>query len=189
MPDEPNTNGAEAPRPTLRESIEKSWEQVVDNAPDESLPSQQPVDSEGQPRDEKGRWVTREGYQPGEAAEPEKAPPSPERNIEAPQTEPATQPRQGEAAAAPENWSANDREMFAMQTPEGQAFLLRRQHEMESDYQRKVQANAEAANFAQAVAPVFSDPEIALSLRQFGVTPPQAIEQWGIFHKAMANPD
>src|SRR5262245_40567131 len=188
MPDEPNTNGAEAPRPTLRESIEKSWEQVVDSAPDESLPSQQPVDSEGQPRDEKGRWVAREGYQPGEAAEPEKTPPSPETEI--PQAEPATQPRQGVAAAAPENWSAADREAFLSDDPERmRSFILRRHSEMESALQRNMQANAEAASFAQAVAPVFNDPEMALSLRQFGVTPAQAITEWSFFHKAMANPD
>src|SRR5262245_35043397 len=100
VPDVPETQ----PR-TLRESIERSWNEVVEQ-PEEASPAPEleSVDKGAQPRDELGRFATREGYrEPGEAAEPEKTPPSPETEI--PQAEPATQPRQGVAAAAPENWS------------------------------------------------------------------------------------
>jgi hypothetical protein len=72
--------------------------------------------------------------------------------------------------------------MFGKQTPESQAYLLRRHSEMEGDYQRRVQATASAAQFTQALAPTFQDPRLAGSLRQNGISPVEAINQWANFH-------
>src|SRR5262245_22952042 len=187
MPDEPHNPNAEAPRPSLRDVIEKSWDEVVENASDDEAP--QEVDAEPQPRDALGRFATRPAdAEPGEAAV-RREPPSPDDDIEAPQPEPVTQPRQGVAATAPENWSAMDREAFAKQTPEGQAFLLRRHSEMESDYQRRVQANAQAADFMRSLEPIFADPLIRESIAQNGYTPLQAIGELFQFQRAAISPN
>jgi hypothetical protein len=57
---------------------------------------------------------------------------------------------------------------------------------MERDYQSKVQANASAVQFTQAVAPVFEHPSVneALVDYQTGgrVHPVDAIKQWAAFH-------
>lgn len=54
---------------------------------------------------------------------------------------------------------------------------------MEGFVQQRVQATAQAANFAQSLAPIISDPVIAGSLQQAGVNFSEAIHQWAGFHK------
>jgi hypothetical protein len=161
-PATPETS-TEPPAKSLREIAEESWDEVVEESSSPDIGDageQQPVDEGGVKRDALGRFAPK-GEEPGEAAPPEE--PSPEQ-ISAPQPETATQPHPGEAAAAPANWSAEDRATFAKLPQEGQAFLLRRHSEMESDYQRRVQATGVAAQFTEAVAPIFSDPTIQGSL-------------------------
>jgi len=60
---------------------------------------------------------------------------------------------------------------------------------MEGDYQRRVQANATAAQFTEALAPVFRDPVISGSLQQAGASPFDAIQQWASFHKRAMDPN
>jgi hypothetical protein len=181
MPDENNpsplSNGATTsePRKSLREVAEDAYDQVLDAS--EAEDSAQ-VDDSGQPRDAQGRFASRP--QPGEAAE---AAPPPSPDSDQPQPQDAHPAPQGSSSEPPANWSAADREMFGKAPPDMQAWALRRHSEMESDYQRRVQATAQADSFVRALAPVFSDPVIAGSIQQARMTPQQTIEQWGAFHK------
>jgi len=185
-----------APRKSLREVAEAAWEDVVENAPDDTDPSAAPpegVDRGPQPRDESGRFVARPAAaEPGEADGGPTVAPQP-RPADSTAPQPAASPPQpgpaGVADGAPANWNAEDRATFAKLTPEGQAFLLRRHGEMESDYQRRVQANALSSQFVSAVAPIFQDPDIAGSLQQQGVAPIEAIVQWAQFHKRAVSPN
>jgi hypothetical protein len=70
-----------------------------------------------------------------------------------------------------------------------QAWALRRHSEMEGDYQRRVQATAQAAQVVQAIAPVFQDPAIAASLQREGLSPVDAIGQWAGFHRRFMDPN
>lgn len=197
MPDptQPNSNGASSPnqepKRSLRDTLEAAWDNVVENAPDDpgdggepaAAPEQPPVDTGERPRDEHGRWVRREA-QPGEAEQPSQrtehpAPQSPQQ----PQPPHPAPAQPGEAEQAPVHWSAADREMFAKAPPEMRAWALRRHSEMEGDYQRRTQASAQAANFAQSLAPIFTDPVIARSLQEAGVGAGEAINQWAGFHR------
>jgi hypothetical protein len=184
MPDEmnpsPPSNGAAQqpePRKSLREVAEDAYDQVLDaSEADDSSPD---VDDSGQPRDAQGRFLSRP--QPGEAAEAQKPPPSPDSGQ--PQPQDAHPAPQGSSSEPPANWSAEVRARFQKLTPEDQQFLLQRHHEMESDYQRKVQATAQADSFVRSLAPVFSDPVIAGSLQQAQWAPSDAIREWAGFHK------
>jgi len=89
----------------------------------------------------------------------------------------------------PEHWSAEDKAIFARAPQDVKDMYLRRYQEMEADYTRKSQANATAVQAVQALAPVFSDPEISRSLQENQMHPIQAIRDWARMHKAAVNPD
>jgi hypothetical protein len=175
-PEQPNSNGAAEPQRSLRDIAESVYDDLTTAPDDESEESS--AEPEGQQRDERGRFVKKES-QPGEAEA--ETPPSPDEETQEPVEHPA--PETGVAAQPPANWSAEDRAAFAELTPKGQEFLLRRHSEMESDYQKRVQATAFSNQFVQAVTPVFNDPDIAESLRQTGRSPIEAVYQWAGFHK------
>jgi hypothetical protein len=186
------STGSEEPKRSLRETLENAWDKLEENTPDEPgdgespEPAPQPtVDSQGRLRDEHGRWVRRDEIQPGEAAQrPQQAEhPAPQEAPQQPQAAAPSPGQPGVAAQAPANWDAEARAAFEEQTPAGKEFLLRRHSEMESFVQQRVQANAQAANFAQSLAPVFNDPVIAGSLQQAGVGAAEAIQQWAVFHR------
>ena len=181
--DNPTTPSGETPPTTLREAAEAAWETVVEE-PALEQEAEPPVDTGDRRRDEYGRFAK---VEPGEA-EAAPPPPSPD-EIDAPDDRRSTQPRQGVAAEPPENWSAADKDMFAKAPAEMQAWAMRRHSEMEGDYQRKVQAYAQAAQFTQGLAPVFTDPVISGSLQQMGVTPQDAINEWAGFHKRAVSPN
>jgi hypothetical protein len=185
------TNGAAQPeaRPSLREIAEQAWDDVVENAPDDGgeSPDQPEPGRSSQNRDSLGRFSSKE-EEPGEAAPPEA--PSPDDQDSAPQEpESPTQPPQGESSEAPQNWSAQDRQTFAKLPEEAREFLLRRHSDMEGDYQRRVQAVGVAAQFTEAVAPVFQDPVVQGSLKQQGISPVDAIQQWAAMHRRAYHPD
>ena len=181
---ETETQVAETPRQSLREIAEQAWDQV-----EEGGQEQAPVDERGQQRDAQGRFVAKPpAEEPGEAA-PSPDGTQPRDKNSAPQEPPHPAPDEGSSREAPANWSAQDRQTFAALPPEGQEFLLRRHSEMEGDYQRRVQANATAAQFTAALAPVFSDPVISGSLQQAGASPFDAITQWAGFHRRAMDPN
>src|SRR5215831_6978619 len=168
-------NGADEQPQSLRDIAEAAYDSVLDQAEStESEPS-------GQPRDERGRWMQRS--QEGEAAA---TPPSPSETTQE-TDEPHPAPETGQAAQPPSNWSAEDRANFANLPPEGQQFLLRRHSEMESDYQKRVQASTLSNQFVNAVAPVFNHPDIARSLQ--GRTAAEAVQQWASFHLRAIDPN
>jgi hypothetical protein len=189
MPGQEKPNGviAEEPQVEERQSLRDIAEAAYDDitaSEDEPSFEEPSVDRGGRQRDEYGRFVKAD---PGEAAAEE--PPSPEAEHDPEADKPHPAPPQGEAAQAPSNWSAEDRASFEEQTEKGKAFLLRRHSEMESDYQKRVQATAVSNQFVQAVVPVFNDPDIAASLRQEGRSPIEAVYQWAGFHKRALSPD
>lgn len=66
---------------------------------------------------------------------------------------------------------------------------MRRHTEMERAYQSKTQAAATAVQFTQSLAPIFTDPVIAGSLQQAGISPHDAIGQWASFHRRAMDPN
>jgi Predicted membrane protein len=189
MADTPNNGAAPAEsKPSLRDVAEAAYEQVVGeaDAADAGEQPSEPESSDGRARDERGRFVARTPAE-GEAAAA--TPPSPEAGTQEPEPPHPAPAQPGEAAQAPANWSAEDRANFEKLPQEGREFLLRRHSEMESDYQKRVQASAFSNQFVTAVSPVFNDPDIVASMRQQGLSPEQAVHQWGAFHKRAVNQD
>ena len=194
MSDQAKANGAadppvaETPRQSLREIAEAAWDEVVEAAPEGAEAA--PVDEGGQLRDSLGRFLPKTpGEEPGEAApSPDGTQPRDEHAAPQQPQEPHPAP-QGSSSEAPANWSAEDRQTFAKLPPEGKEFLLRRHSEMEGDYQRRVQANAVAAQFTSALAPVFGDPVISGSLQQQGLSPYEAIVEWAGFQRRALDPN
>jgi hypothetical protein len=197
MPVDNSTN--EAP-PSLRDIAEQAYDDLETAAeaeapaegpgPAEEGGAEEPLASDDRPRDKSGRWVSKsEAPQPGEAIEPlDPAPKKPIQAAQPPPTDPAAvQPARSNQV--PEHWSAEDKATFAKLPQEGQAFLLKRHGEMEAEFTRKSQASAGAVQFTQALAPVFNDPQIAASLKQAGVHPVQAIQEWATWHKMGTSPD
>jgi hypothetical protein len=186
MADTPTNGAAEQPK-SLREVAEAAYEEVVDqaDAEDAGEPPPSEPESDGRQRDERGRFVAKNTVE-GEAEAA--TPPSPETATQEPE-QPHPAPETGEAAQAPANWSAEDRAVFEKLPQEGKEFLLRRHSEMEGDYQKRVQATAFSNQFVTAVSPVFNDPDITASLRAQGLSPEQAVHQWGAFHKRAMNQD
>jgi len=195
-----NSNGA--PPPSLRDIAEQAYDDLETQAeaaeapegPSEEGGAEEPLASDDRPRDKSGRWVAKsEGPPPGEAIEPlDPAPKKPIQDPTPPKADPAAAPAPAPAARSnqvPEHWSAEDKATFAKLPPEGQSFLLKRHGEMEAEFTRKSQASAGAVQFTQALAPVFKDPAIAASLKQAGVHPVQAIQEWATWHKMGSSPD
>jgi len=184
--EKPETEAPE-PRLSLREVAEAAYDEVVEISGDDDDDS-----SSGQnerQRDKYGRFVAADQAEDSGEAEAEE-PPSPETDDTSQQPEqPHPAPETGVAAQAPANWSAEARERFQKLPVEDQNFLLQRHHEMESDYQRRVQATAFSNQFVQAVTPVFNDPTIAESLRQENRSPIEAVYQWAGFHKRALSPE
>jgi hypothetical protein len=189
MSDQGTPNGADTQPKGLREVAEAAWDEVVEQASEESTEESTQDESEpsGQPRDERGRWIPKSPE--GVAAAPE--PPSPSETTQEPeQPHPApVTPPPGEAAQAPANWSAEDRANFEKLPQEGKQFLLKRHSEMESDYQKRVQATAMSNQMLQAIAPVFNDFDISSSLNRLNMNAIDAIHQWGAFYKRSINQD
>lgn len=203
MSDERSTGNSP---PSLRDIAEQAYDDLEANAEAEAAaePSpgpegpegeggaEEPLAPDGRPRDKQGRWVSKSEAQPGEAIEPlDPAPRKPIQKAQTPPTDPAVAaPPQAASRSnqVPEHWSAEDKATFAKLPQEGQAFLLRRHGEMEAEFTRKSQATAGAVQFAQALAPVFNDPHIAGTLRQAGIHPVQAVQEWASWHKLGTSP-
>ena len=155
------------------------------SGPAEGAPAEEQVASDDRPRDKSGRWVSKSSEpQPGEAIEPLDPAPKKQPVLEAqPKApDPAAAP-QARSNQVPEHWSAEDKATFAKLPKEGQDFLLKRHGDMEAEFTRKSQASAGAVQFTQALAPIFNDPQIAATLKQAGVHPVQAIQEWASWHK------
>jgi hypothetical protein len=182
----PAPNGAaEPPRQSLREIAEAAYDDLTAE-PSGDAAAEPQVDEGAQARDARGRFVPKEsGTEPGEAAG--QKPTQPREDQTQPQD--AHPAPQGSSSEPPANWNAADKETFAKLAPEGQQFLLKRHSEMEGDYQRRVQQVRGAAEFTEALAPVFNDPVLSGSMQQSGMTPYGAIREWAGFHKRALSPN
>ena len=193
MADEKLVN--EAP-PSLRDIAEAAYDDLeagaeaeAPEAPIEAEGAEEPLAQDDRPRDKSGRWVSKTGETPpGEAIEPLDPAPKPKIEVQKPPTDPAAVSPPARSNQVPEHWSADDKATFAKLPAEGQAFLLKRHGDMEAEFTRKSQASAGAVQFTQALAPVFNDPQIAQSLKQAGVHPVQAIQEWASWHKMGTSP-
>jgi len=194
MPNEQNLNGGTPPtdapqeHQSFRDVAEAAWDEI-EAAPDEGAEPTEtpPAGQERPPRDNLGRFVAKE---PGE--QPEGPAPAQQDKTTPPVQQPSPAP-QGSSSEAPQHWSAQDKAMFGKLPKEGQEFLLRRHTDMERDYQSKVQANATAVQFTQAVAPVFEHPGVKQTLIDYQtggtVHPVDAIKQWAAFHVRAMSPN
>lgn len=187
----------EKPR-SLREVAEAAWQEIEDSpdaGADDDVSRETPdTGQEQRTRDNLGRFVSPEGQaKPGE--QPDKDPARPDDPKIAPPVAMPEDPAapKGDSSQPPQHWSQQDRETFAKLPKEGQEFLLRRHNEMERDYQGKVQANATAVQFTQAVAPVFEHQAVRAALVDYQsgapVHPVDAIKQWASFHVRARSPD
>lgn len=185
-PAAPITNGtAEPPRKSLREIAEAAYDELTEGA-DDDAPDQPDAGQDDRQRDSLGRFAPKDQTaKPGEAAPQDGTQP----RVDQGQPQPAHPAPQGSSSEPPANWNAADRETFTKLAPEGQAFLLRRHSEMEGDYQRRVQQVRGAADFTEALAPLFNDPVIAGSLQQNGLTPFTAIRDLLGFQRRAASPN
>lgn len=176
----------EPPRQTLREVAEASWDEVQDEAADDTPDDDaQPLDGSGPARDARGRFAPADqAAKPGEQSED----PAPQIDPEASGVTKPVDPALG-SNQPPQHWSEQDRQTFAKLPPEGQQFLLRRHTEMERDYSAKTQAAATAVQFTNSLAPIFTDPVIAGSIQQAGKSPYEAIGEWASFHKRAMDPN
>jgi len=187
MPDRPDnnssvsgaTNDAPEPRePSLREIAEAAYDEGSEDTSDDA-----PSSADDRPRDERGRFASKEQTQ--DAGEAEGEPPSPADQTEA-QDRPDPAPGSNQP---PEHWSAEFKADFLKLPPEGRDILLKRHAEMEADYTRKSQQNATAVQTVNALAPIFQDPDITRSLQENQMHPVQAIQDWARMHKAAVSPD
>lgn len=124
------------------------------------------------------------GGEPSPAPEPQNldTPPATEEPVQ-PTQEVETQVTPAtESVQAPQHWSESDRATFTKLNPEGQAFLLRRHKEMEADYTRKTQENAEAVRIG-STAMRNIDPAIQAEIRQAGISADKFVENLIGFHR------
>jgi hypothetical protein len=186
-PDQPDNNSISGvdesiqPRqPSLREIAEAAYDEGSTSDTETTDDSVERADR-GDGRDGRGRFAPKERGQDEGEAEPKA--PSPEKSVEAQERpDPAAQPR--DSNQLPEHWSAEFKTEIAKLPAEAKNLFLRRYGEMEADYTRKSQANAQAVQAINAISPIFNDPDIARSLQEMQYTPVQAIAEWGRFHKA-----
>ncbi len=198
MPATPENNnsisgGDDAPEPkqSLREIAEAAYDDISSQSDDDiGVEGAEPSPGDrGDGRDVHGRFVAKEPSQDaGEAKAKPSSPETPPVETTQKTPDPAAQP--GASNQLPEHWSAEDKAMFAKLPQDAQSFLMRRHTEMEADYTRKSQANAEAVQALHSLTPVFQDPDIAKSMQENNFTPMQAIMDWARLHKGAvsANP-
>ena len=86
---------------------------------------------------------------------------------------------------APANWSASDKAMFALQTPEAKDFLLRRHRQMEADYTKKIAPLADLKKEYEPIQQMFA-PHLDV-LKAKGLTPAATIRAWANVETALAN--
>jgi hypothetical protein len=89
------------------------------------------------------------------------------------------------AKDAPANWSASDKAMFALQTPEAKDFLLRRHRQMQGEFDRK---SGEIASLKKEFGPIeeMFKPHLDV-LKAKGLTPAATIRAWANVETALAN--
>lgn len=191
-PDQTPNEPAEPTQPrSVREVAEAAWTEVeTASEGGEDAPDTPPAGQDDRARDNLGRFVSKPDATAGEQSPPD---PALQPDKTAPPAQPPSPAPSGSSSEAPAHWSAEDRATFAKLPKEGQDFLLKRHTEMERDYQSKVQANATAVQFTQAVAPVFQHPDVEKALVDYQtggrVHPVDAIRQWAAFHVRAMSPD
>lgn len=84
-------------------------------------------------------------------------------------------------------WSASDKAMFRLQSPEAQDFLLRRNSQLESEFTKRNQALADLKREYEPVAQLFAPH--AETLKQKGLNPASVIQRWASVETDLASGD
>src|SRR5579864_9218930 len=85
----------------------------------------------------------------------------------------------------PARWSASDKAMFKLQSPEAQEFLLRRHASMESEFTKRNQEIVDLRKDFEPVQKLFA-PYVDV-LKQKGLTPHTVIQRWADVETKLAN--
>lgn len=97
-----------------------------------------------------------------------------------------TEPKTADGKDAPSNWSASDKAMFKLQSPDAQAFLLKKVKELESGFTKKTEAIADLRKEFEPVQQLFA-PHIDV-LKQKGLSPQTVIKRWADVETGLATP-
>jgi hypothetical protein len=157
-----------APNPpkTISEIMEASWNDAVGQDTDD-LPYENALEEAGSQKD------TPPDQPPAEGKEGEGTPKEPAQ-AETGEGEQDGQDRSPDAVEVPSHWPEADRQMFAKMDKEAQQWLLNRHRQMEADYTRKTQENAEAVKVGTVVSRDL-DPAIQQEMRRLGVSSEQFV--------------
>jgi hypothetical protein len=189
----------ETPTDDLRSILSASFDQAATADPVEPVAKVEPeapkVEAESEPkvvgereRGPDGKFLKKEADEKPEAKAESKDEPKVEAKKEgeeppADDKEPKAKPDPKEEAIS--KWSASDKAMFKLQSPEAQDFLLRRHRAMEADYTKKVSANADLKREFEPIQQMFA-PHLDV-LKQKGLTPASTIRAWANVETALAN--
>ena len=176
-----NTPPSEPAAPSLRDTIENAYDDVLDAADNEDSSD---AGQSARARDNLGRFAANRD-EPGEQSRRTQ----PRQDISETPRKPNEPAPEGSSTQLPAHWSAEFRADFDSLPPKGREILLRRHSEMEADYTRKSQAASGAVQFTQALAPVFEDPVVAQALQQSGVNAIQAVHEWGDMYRRASSPE
>ena len=174
-------NGEEAVPQTLDEIMAATWNETMGEDTEEL-----PIGFEhlGNPND-----PDEEVMEASQEEDPEPA----EEDVDTPEEEPVDESTDDEmeqetetsSLSAPDHWSRDDREMFSSLDEGAKKFLLRRHKDMEGDYTRKTQENADAIKIGRIIDESM-DPAIKADLRRLGVDNESYLRQMMQWHHQSA---
>lgn len=138
-----------------------------------------------------GKFVKKEGETEPEAKAADKEKPEAKDAKPEAKKEGETEPKADDKTAAvddkgaPATWSASDKAMFALQSPEAKEFLVRRHKQMEADYTKKLAPLADLKKEFEPIAQMFA-PHLDV-LKAKGLSPASTIRAWANVETALAN--
>lgn len=151
--------------------------------------------TDDRPRGKDGKFAKKEEAADDKAPEPDKKA-EPEK-VEAEKVEAKTEEQADPDKDKPKvddpkekaiaRWSASDKAMFRLQSPEAQDFLLRRAQALEGEFTKKTQAIADLKREYEPVQQIFSP--YGEVLKQKGLTPASVIQRWANVETDLASGD
>ncbi len=96
------------------------------------------------------------------------------------------EPKADDSKEPPAKWSASDKAMFKLQTPEAQAFLLRRAAQIDAEFTKRNQEIVDLKKEYEPVQQLFA-PHLD-TLKQKGLSPSAVIKRWADVETGLATP-
>ena len=194
-----------APADDLRSILSASFDQAAAADPVEPVAKAEPEApkadaAEAEPkagsreRGPDGKFAKKDGEEPdtskSDAAKTKEEPKANEDKTAAKVDEPKPDDKPDAKGAAdskeaPTNWSSSDKAMFKLQSPEAQAFLLRRNREMDAAFTKKSEALSGLQKEFGPIDEMFK-PHLE-TLKAKGLTPAATIRAWANVETALAN--